>query len=112
MLDKALDQVGDRWEYGADGADAWDCSGLTAAAWKAAGVDLPHQSEEQKSSAKNVALADAQPGDIFWREGYVAIYLGTVGGKRLTVGSAKSKGSVTIQTMDDNEIKAVLRPST
>jgi hypothetical protein len=41
----------------------------------------------------------------------VAIYLGTVGGERLTVGAAKSKGSVTIQTMDASEVSAVLRPN-
>lgn len=111
VLNKALDQVGDRWEFGGDGADVWDCSGLTAAAWQAADVTLPHQSEAQQKSVKNVPLADAQPGDIFWRDGYVAIYLGTVGGERLTVGAAKSKGSVTIQTMDTSEISAVLRPS-
>jgi cell wall-associated NlpC family hydrolase len=110
VLNKALDQVGDQWTYGGDGPDAWDCSGLTAAAWKAAGVSLPHQSEAQQSGVQNVPLGDAQPGDIFWREGYVAIYLGTVGDQRLTVGSAKSKGSVTIQTMDESDIKAVLRP--
>lgn len=111
VLDQALDQVGDQWEFGADGPAAWDCSGLTAAAWKAAGVSLPHQSEAQQRSVKNVKLADAQPGDIFWREGYVAIYLGTVGDQLLTVGSAKSKGAVTIQTMGTDEITAVLRPS-
>jgi hypothetical protein len=111
VLNEALDQVGDRWEFGADGPDAWDCSGLTVAAWAAAGVKLPHQSEAQQRSAKNVPLAEAQPGDIFWREGYVAVYLGTVGGERLTIGSAKSKGSVTLQTMDDSEISSVLRLS-
>lgn len=111
VLNTALDQVGDRWTFGGDGSDAWDCSGLTAAAWQAAGVTLPHQSEAQQSSVTNVPLAEAQPGDIFWREGYVAIYLGTVGGERLTVGAAKSKGSVTIQTMDADEISAVLRPT-
>lgn len=111
VLNKALDQVGDQWEFGADGPAAWDCSGLTAAAWKEAGVTLPHQSEAQQRSVKNVKLADAQPGDIFWREGYTAIYLGTVGDQLLTVGSAKSKGSVTIQTMSTDEISAVLRPS-
>ena len=111
VLNRALDQVGDTWEYGADGPDAWDCSGLTAAAWGAAGVGLPHQSEAQQRGVKNVALADAQPGDLFWHEGYVAIYLGTVGGERLTIGSAKSKGSVTLRTMEESAIKAVLRPS-
>lgn len=102
VLNKALDQVGDRWEFGADGPDAWDCSGLTANAWAAADITLPHQSEGQQQQADNVPLADAKPGDILWREGYTAIYLGTVNGEPLVVGAAKSKGSaVVIHTMTD-----------
>lgn len=111
VLNAALDQVGDRWQFGADGPNAWDCSGLTAAAWRAAGVPLPHQSEEQQQRAKNIDAADAQPGDVFWREGYVEIYLGTVGGERLAVGSMKSKGAVAIHTVDQSDIKAVLHPA-
>ena len=60
---------------------------------------------------KNVALADAQPGDIFWREGYMAIYLGMVGEERLMVGPGQVQGSVTIHDGREPHIKAVLRPS-
>lgn len=110
VLNKALDQVGDRWEYGGDGPNVWDCSGLTAGAWAAAGITLPHQSEAQQRAVKNVKLANAQPGDVLWREGYTAIYLGTVGGKPLVVGAAKSKGSaVVIHTMED--VAAALSPA-
>ena len=110
VLNKALDQVGDPWEYGGEGPDGWDCSGLTAGAWAAAGITLPHQSEEQQHAIKNVKLADAQAGDILWRKGYTAIYLGTVGGKPLVVGAAKSKGSaVVIHTMED--VGAALNPA-
>ena len=62
VLNKALDQVGDQWTYGGDGPDAWDCSGLTAAAWKAADVTLPHQSEAQQSGVQNVPLARCPAG--------------------------------------------------
>ena len=110
VLNKALDQVGDRWEYGGAGPNVWDCSGLTAGAWAAAGITLPHQSEAQQREVKNVKLADAQPGDVLWREGYTAIYLGTVGGKPLVVGAAKSKGSaVVIHAMED--VAAALQPA-
>lgn len=110
VLTKALDQVGDRWGYGGDGPNVWDCSGLTAGAWAAAGITLPHQSEAQQRAIKNVKLADAQPGDVLWRKGYTAIYLGTVGGKPLVVGAAKSKGSaVVIHTMED--VGAALSPA-
>ena len=107
----ALDQVGDRWKFGGKGPEAWDCSGLTAGAWDAAGVSMTAQSEAQQRSLKNVDLDDAVPGDIFWRKGYVAMYLGTVGGDRLVVGSRKSQGAVVIHTMDESDIKAVLRPT-
>jgi cell wall-associated NlpC family hydrolase len=111
VLEKALNQVGDRWEFGGDGSDAWDCSGLTASAWAAADVTLPHQSEDQQRSVRNVDLADAQPGDIFWRKGYVSIFLGTAGGERVAVGAAKSKGAVVIHTVDESDVDAVLQPA-
>ena len=106
VLNRALDQVGDQWKYGGDGPSAWDCSGLTADAWKAANVTLPHQSEAQQQSVKNVPLADAQPGDIFWREGYTAIYLGLVGNEHLVVGARASEGAVVIHVVDSHDIKA------
>jgi cell wall-associated NlpC family hydrolase len=111
VLNRALDQVGDRWAFGGDGPDAWDCSGLTADAWDAADIALPHQSEAQQQAVKNVDLADAQPGDIFWREGYTAIYLGTVGNERLVVGARKSESAVVIHVVDSHDIKAVLHPT-
>jgi cell wall-associated NlpC family hydrolase len=111
VLERALDQVGDQWEFGGDGPTAWDCSGLTAGAWEAADVSLPHQSEAQQQSLKNVPLADARPGDIFWREGYTAIYLGTVGGEHLVVGARASEGAVVIHMVDSHDIKAVLHPT-
>jgi cell wall-associated NlpC family hydrolase len=111
VLNAALDQVGDQWKYGGDGPSAWDCSGLTAGAWAAADVTLPHQSEAQQQSAKNVSMADAQPGDIFWREGYTAIYLGMVGKEHLVVGARASEGAVVIHVVDSHDIKAVLHPS-
>ncbi|HEY5783267.1 MAG TPA: transglycosylase SLT domain-containing protein [Microlunatus sp.] len=111
VLNAALDQVGDQWKYGGDGPSAWDCSGLTAGAWAAADVTLLHQSEAQQQSAKNIPLADAQPGDIFWREGYTAIYLGMVGKEHLVVGARASEGAVVIHVVDSHDIKAVLHPT-
>jgi cell wall-associated NlpC family hydrolase len=106
----ALDQVGDEWKFGEHGPDAWDCSGLTAAAWKTAGVRITAQSDAQKKSLRKVSLADARPGDIFWRKGYVSIYLGTVGSDRMVVGSLRTQGAVIIHTAEESDIKAVLRP--
>ncbi|HEX8511223.1 MAG TPA: NlpC/P60 family protein [Propionibacteriaceae bacterium] len=110
VINKALDELGDQWKFGAQGPAAWDCSGLTSRAYKAAGISIPAQSGEQRSGAPHVSLAQADPGDIFWRKGYVAIYLGTLGGQRMVIGSLRSSGAVVIHTADESDIKTVLRP--
>jgi peptidoglycan DL-endopeptidase CwlO len=78
-VDFAMDQVGDAYVYGAAGPDAWDCSGLTMAAWGAAGVSLPHSSSAQYSSGTPVSTSELQPGDlVFYYEpiSHVALYIG------------------------------------
>jgi cell wall-associated NlpC family hydrolase len=75
----ALQQIGDKYVFGADGLVYWDCSGLTMRAFQAAGVSLPHSSRAQYNYGKSVARKDLQPGDlVFFGKpiSHVAIYLG------------------------------------
>lgn len=76
----AMAQVGDRYVAGGVGPDAFDCSGLTMAAWAAAGVKLTHQSYTQYDQTQHIALADIQPGDLLFYFGnglhHVTIYVG------------------------------------
>ncbi|MHC3468307.1 C40 family peptidase [Streptomyces sp. 7R007] len=81
--DKALAfaraQIGKPYVWGATGPDSYDCSGLTQAAWKAAGVTLPRTTYDQVNAGTTVSLADAQPGDlIFFYDdvSHVGIYIG------------------------------------
>ncbi|SDN35322.1 NlpC/P60 family protein [Geodermatophilus siccatus] len=60
----ALAQRGDRYVYGGNGPNAWDCSGLTVAAWKQAGVNLPRTSKAQSTFGTSVSRANLQPGDL------------------------------------------------
>jgi len=75
----AYNQLGKPYVYGAAGPNSYDCSGLTMAAWGAAGVGLPHNAAMQQSQVRAVSAADAQPGDLvfFGSPAYhVGIYIG------------------------------------
>ena len=72
-------QLGKPYVYAAAGPNAYDCSGLTSAAWKAAGVSIPRTSQTQYGAGKSVSKSDLQPGDlVFYYSGisHVALYVG------------------------------------
>jgi cell wall-associated NlpC family hydrolase len=75
----AFAQIGCPYVFGGTGpcADGFDCSGLTQAAWAAAGVAIPRTSEEQ-ADLPAVPESDLEPGDIleFIGDGHVGIYVG------------------------------------
>lgn len=53
-----------------------DCSGLTQYCYAQSGIQIPRYSEDQASSGMKVPLSEAKPGDILWRPGHVAIFIG------------------------------------
>ncbi|MEV6106901.1 NlpC/P60 family protein [Streptomyces sp. NPDC051940] len=63
-IEFAYAQLGKPYEWGSTGPDSYDCSGLTGAAWRAAGVSLPRTTGEQYATGRKVARPDLQPGDI------------------------------------------------
>ena len=75
----ASDQAGKAYGYGGNGPDSFDCSGLTAYAYRAAGIELPRRSADQATVGTPVARADLQPGDlVFYYEpiSHIGIYVG------------------------------------
>jgi cell wall-associated NlpC family hydrolase len=75
----AYAQIGKGYQYAAAGPNAYDCSGLTMAAWQAAGVSLPHNAARQFSSVAHVSRAELAPGDLVFYYSdihHVALYVG------------------------------------
>jgi cell wall-associated NlpC family hydrolase len=76
----AEQQIGKTYVYAAAGPDHFDCSGLTMAAYRSAGVSLPHYSGAQYAALPHVPLDHVMPGDlIFWGKNasvHVALYYG------------------------------------
>ena len=80
----ALGELGHPYRYGGSGPSAFDCSGLTMAAYRTAGFALPHSARAQYAYGTTVFHASWRPGDlIFWSSNgratgiyHVGIYLG------------------------------------
>jgi cell wall-associated NlpC family hydrolase len=78
-VDTALAQRGKPYVWAAAGPGSFDCSGLTAFAYRAAGITLPHSSALQARMGQAVSRADLQPGDLVFfysPVSHVGMYIG------------------------------------
>jgi peptidoglycan DL-endopeptidase CwlO len=78
-IDAALAQRGKPYVWAAAGPGSFDCSGLTAYAYRFAGISLPHSSALQARMGQAVSRADLQPGDLVFfysPVSHVGIYIG------------------------------------
>jgi cell wall-associated NlpC family hydrolase len=78
-ISAARAQLGKPYAWGGSGPNSFDCSGLTAWAWRAAGIYLPHSAAAQQGMGRSVSRGDLQPGDLvfFGSPAYhVGLYVG------------------------------------
>ena len=79
VVDYALSRIGCPYVWGAEGPDAFDCSGLVRWAYLQIGMSLPHQTEALYHAADaRLPVSEAQPGDVLW-VGYGDGFNGHVG---------------------------------
>jgi cell wall-associated NlpC family hydrolase len=87
-VDIADHQKGDPYRYGADGPNAFDCSGLTFYSFRKAGFrHMPRTSSAQAHFAKHIKRSNMRRGDlIFFYDGggvyHVGVYAGFSRGHR------------------------------
>ncbi|MFI9721449.1 NlpC/P60 family protein [Streptomyces sp. NPDC052396] len=75
----AYSALGKPYVWGATGPSSFDCSGLTQAAWQAAGVSLPRTTYTQINAGQRIARSQLEPGDlVFFYSGvsHVGLYVG------------------------------------
>ncbi|MDJ0340568.1 NlpC/P60 family protein [Streptomyces sp. H10-C2] len=78
-IDFALAQRGKPYVSGATGPGSYDCSGLTQAAYRSAGISISRTTYTQINDGTRVSQSELRPGDlVFFYSGisHVAIYLG------------------------------------
>jgi cell wall-associated NlpC family hydrolase len=75
----AYKALGSPYVWGATGPNAFDCSGLTQAAYRSAGIALPRTTYAQINEGERVPRSQLRPGDlVFFYEGisHVGLYVG------------------------------------
>ncbi|MER6102484.1 C40 family peptidase [Streptomyces sp. NPDC001832] len=75
----AYGALGKPYVWGATGPSSFDCSGLTQAAWRSAGVSLPRTTYTQINAGRHISRSELAPGDlVFFYSGisHVGLYIG------------------------------------
>jgi cell wall-associated NlpC family hydrolase len=102
-------QVGKAYVYGAAGPSAFDCSGLTMAAWSQAGVSLPHSSSAQYSSGPHISESELQPGDLVFYYSPIS-HVGMYIGNGQIVNALNPGAGVQISGLHDMPYVGAVRP--
>lgn len=78
-IEAAIADLGKPYVFGAEGPDAFDCSGLIQQVWRQAGVELPRTSSEQAEAGQRIPLSQIQPGDLviyYAGRSHIGMYVG------------------------------------
>jgi cell wall-associated NlpC family hydrolase len=105
----AVEQLGKPYVWGAEGPEAYDCSGLTSRAWARAGTPIPRTSQEQWAHLDRVPLDQLRPGDLvvyFPEATHVALYLGD----GLVVQAPRPGAEVKVSPIAANPVLGAVRP--
>ncbi|MEU9479835.1 NlpC/P60 family protein [Streptomyces sp. NPDC048191] len=106
-------QIGKPCVWGATGPDSYDCSSLTQAAWRAAGVTLPRSARQQALAGAPVTLAGIEPGDLvlfFDDDRHVGLHVG--GGLMVHApGPGSSIREESIYGAGESAIHRIVRPA-
>jgi cell wall-associated NlpC family hydrolase len=106
----AYGALGKPYVWGATGPGSYDCSGLTQAAWRAAGVSLPRTTYTQINAGERVPRSRLAPGDlVFFYSGvsHVGLYIG--GGRMIH--APRPGAPVRIAPIDEMPFAGATRPA-
>lgn len=112
----AIAQIGKSYQWGADGPNAFDCSGLVYAAYASAGIQIARTTFDWRQDGPQVPLSEIQPGDLLFsaggdgtpsNPGHVVMYLGS----GLIIQAPQPGQDVQIDPLDMSGVVVATRPS-
>lgn len=106
----AREQLGEPYAFGATGPNRWDCSGLTQAAWRAAGVSIPRTTYTQVKIGQRIARADLQPGDLVFFYGSRPSHVGLYAGDGLIIHAPRPGKTVSYSKISSMPYAGAVRP--
>jgi cell wall-associated NlpC family hydrolase len=73
-------QLGKPYQWGAEGPNRFDCSGLVLAAWRTVGVSMPRTARQQYAQGHKISRSQLRAGDLVFfytqRPHHVGMYVG------------------------------------
>ena len=114
----ARGQLGKPYQWGTEGPDSFDCSGLTWAAWQAAGLDWPRMTAADQWHTfqdRQVPRGELQPGDLVfyadnadWRSIH---HVGMYAGQGLMIEAPYTGALVRTASIDRDGYFGAVRPA-
>jgi cell wall-associated NlpC family hydrolase len=99
-LELAKEQQGDPYVWGAEGPNAFDCSGLVYFTYRKAGfANIPRTAAQQAAAARRIDPSEMRKGDLvfFYGRGgvyHVGVYVGQRNGRRMIIHAPHPGSSV------------------
>ncbi|RKN46851.1 C40 family peptidase [Streptomyces hoynatensis] len=103
-------QLGKPYVWGATGPSSYDCSGLTQAAWRAAGVEIPRVTWDQVNIGTRVSRDQLQPGDLVFFYSDIS-HVGMYVGDGTIIHAPKPGDVITYESVDAMPWYAAVRPA-
>jgi cell wall-associated NlpC family hydrolase len=118
IISFAMAQRGKPYSFGATGPDAWDCSSLVQAAYRAAGIDIPRLTFGQWPFGVKIPKGQEQPGDLVFfnagphtgpnHPGHVGMVIG--GGKMIVARCTKCVPAIGVFPYNRPDLVGFTRP--
>ena len=108
-LSYAFAKLGKPYVWGAEGPNAFDCSGLTSQAWQHAGRTIPRTSQAQWRKLSKVTLNKLRPGDlvVYYPE---ATHVGMYAGAGMIIQAPRPGGYVKVSPIGAMPVLGAVRP--